>query len=404
MEDKEIEELLERHQVGDLTEIKKKLLDSWYWQYNETLPIQLNVKEIQAAQYEVLQRLPKRVIVKKISWKRVIATAAACIIVFVALGFYLFNKERLLTAHFVNNDIKPGGYKAILILANGTNIDLDEVKDGEIAEDRGVKILKLPDGKLQFKADNDKPVSVNSAIKIDSLPALVAVVKPIKEGGGLNVVLTPKGGQYHIALPDGTNVWINAGSTLRFPSSFDDVAERRVHLTGEAYFEVKQVKSVFGMQKRAGKVPFIVQTDKQEVTVLGTDFNINSYVDEPDIKTTLLEGLVKVSSKKGDVVLKPGMQAVNNGNGLKTANTDVEMAVAWKNGEFAFYKQTLESIMRQVGRWYNVEIAYENQLLRKRTFSGSISKFRNASQVLKMLELAGNVTFKLEYKKITVFN
>lgn len=403
MEDKEIEELFEKHQLGNLTEEERDILDSWYWQYNEEVPVNITAEEIEAAHLSILKKLPKPEIVKKVNWKRRIAAIAASVVFFLIIGFYFLKNDKPTIENFTNNDIKPGGYKAILILANGVNIDLDEAKEGEIAKDRGVKIVKLPEGQLQFKA-NDKPFSVKPSIQIDSLPALISVPKTVKEGGGLNVVLTPKGGQYHIALPDGTNVWINAGSTLRFPSSFEDMPERRVHLTGEAYFEVAQIKSVFGMQKRARKVPFVVQTDNQEVTVLGTHFNINSYADELNIKTTLLEGMVKVSSKKGEAILKPGMQTINNGKILKTIETDLDMAVAWKNGEFSFRNEPLESIMRQVGRWYDVEVVYENSRVKKLMFGGSISKFKNASQVLKMLELSGKVKFKIEYKKITVLN
>jgi transmembrane sensor len=402
MEDKEIEGLLAKHLSGSLTDEERDLLDSWYWQYNEDSPVNITVDEIEAAHFRILQKLPKPAIVKKVYWKS-IAAIAASILVILTIGFYFLNNEKSLAENFANNDIRPGGYKAILILANGVNVNLDEVKNGEITNDQGVRIVKLPDGQLQFKA-NDNLAPATPSLKTDSLPALVSAAKTIKDGGGLNVMLTPKGGQYHIALPDGTNVWINAGSTLRFPSSFKDMPERRVHLTGEAYFEVSQVKSVFGMQKRARKVPFIVQTDKQEITVLGTHFNVNSYADEANIKTTLLEGSVKVSSKMTTVVLKPGMQAVNDGEHLDTYQADVNMAVAWKNGEFSFRNETLENIMRQVGRWYNVTVVYENQQAKKTTLGGTISKFKNVSQVLKMLETTGEVKFKIEPGKITVRN
>ncbi|WP_316818580.1 FecR family protein [Pedobacter nyackensis] len=399
MNQKEFEELLIKYQQKNCSEAEQLLVERWYWQYNEQ-ETGLTEEAIEAARLEVLQKLPAPAPVKKTKNLFRLPLIAASITFIIGFSYLLLN--RYLPENYINNDVLPGGYKAILVLSNGTNIDLSEIKEGEIAKDNGVDILKLPNGQLQFKTSST--VANKPYPQLDSLPALTSGPKMVKQGTGLNVVLTPKGGQYHIALPDGTNVWINAGSTLRFPSSFDDVAERRVHLTGEAYFKVATVNSVFGKQRRARKVPFIVQTDKQEVTVLGTNFNINCYPDEPDLKTSLLEGLVKVSTKKGEVILKPGMQAINNAKGLTAKKADVSMAIAWKNGEFAFLNEPLENIMRQVSRWYNVEVMYENQQMRKKPFGGSISKFKNVSQVLKMLELAGNVKFKIEQNKITVLN
>lgn len=397
MNQKEFEELLIKYREGNCSETEKLHIERWYWEYNE-YETGLTEASIAAARLEVLERLPKAIPEKKLKYPFRIPLIAACTLLVVGISFYLLKRNKPLTETVIAQDVKPGGYKAILILANGTNIDLNEVNEGEIAKDKGINIIKLPEGQLQFKADH----TVSAEQKPDTLSGLVSAPRLVKQGSGLNVVLTPKGGQYHIALPDGTNVWINAGSTLRFPSSFEDMPERRVHLTGEAYFEVAQVKTVFGMQKRARKVPFIVQTGKQEITVLGTHFNVNSYDDEPNVKTTLLEGMVKVSSNSEDEVIKPGQQAINDGSAIIVKRADTEMAVAWKNGEFMFARENLKSIMRKVKRWYNVEVAYTNPEIGNKPFSGTISKFKNVSEVLNLLEVTGEVKFKIEGRKITV--
>lgn len=337
---------------------------------------------------------------KIINWGLRLAIAAA-ILAFVAVTITLFRVKDTPTPPSYANDVKPGSNKAILTLANGKTINLSDAKNGALANDHNVEIIKSADGQLLFKFNSDAAQASN-ATKRDSIGALVSGASPVKSLNRLNCVTTPKGGQYHIALPDGTNVWVNAGSSLRFPSSFADMPERRVELTGEAYFEVAQIKTVFGMQKRARKMPFIVKTDRQEVTVLGTHFNINSYADEPNIRTTLLEGSVKVSSARGDAILKPGQQAVNDNAALKVSNVDTEMAVAWKNGEFMFRNESLKSIMRQIGRWYNVEVSFEDEQIGKAVLGGTITKYTNLSKVLCVLENTGSARFKVTGNKVIV--
>lgn len=399
MKDIDIEQLFTKRAEGKLSEEEETLLETWYWQYNENEPGPTE-EEIEASMERVRKRLPQSTPVKKIRRLAHIPLIAASVALITIFGLFLLKSEKPPVSDTAN-DIRPGGYKAILVLANGVNIDLSEAKNGEIAKDRGVKIIKMMDGQLDFKFNPDPVVQAKPTDRVDSVPALVSAAKTIKDGSGLNVMLTPRGGQYHIALPDGTNVWINAGSTLKFPSSFADMPERRVYLTGEAYFEVAQVKSIFGMQKRARRVPFIVQTDKQEITVLGTHFNVNSYTDEPNIKTTLLEGLVKVSSKAGEATLKPGMELINNGSAIHLKKADVDMAVAWKNGEFMFRNEKLQSLMRKVSRWYNVQVNYQDKDLREVALGGTISKYSNISKVLAVLESTGEVKFKIKGRTIT---
>jgi ferric-dicitrate binding protein FerR (iron transport regulator) len=207
-----------------------------------------------------------------------------------------------------------------------------------------------------------------------------------------NTVSTPRGGQYQLTLSDGSKVWLNASSSLRFPTAFPGT-ERRVEITGEAYFEVAGNESK----------PFVVDiAGKGEVEVLGTQFNINAYEDEPAIKTTLLEGKVKVSESNGSQssVLKPGQQA-QLANGIRVMdNVDMEEIMAWKTGWFYFDRQELPAIMRQVSRWYDVDVRYEGRISKK-SFSGIVGRDNDIKDVLKIMENAG-IRFRIEGSSITV--
>jgi transmembrane sensor len=299
----------------------------------------------------------------------IIMIAAAITIAIIAGTWMLFFVESPAPAAYAN-DISPGTDTAILTLANGTKINLGDMKGGSLLNESGIEIIKVEDGTLVYKVVESKSNILE-----------------------YNTITTPKGGQYKIVLPDGTRVWLNAASSLTYRASLNtSFGERKVHLLGEAYFEVVKKQ----------KMPFIVRTDKQEVIVLGTHFNINSYKDEPNTKTTLLEGSVKVFSKYGDAILKPGQQSVTSGSAIQLSRADIDQAVAWKNGEFMFSKELLSGIMKEISRWYNVDVVYADQQLENKVFNGTISKFKNVSHVLKMLEKTGEVKFKIEGRRITV--
>jgi transmembrane sensor len=293
-----------------------------------------------------------------------------------ALFFYLQNAA--VEPQF--SAIVPGSHKAILTLSDGSKIVLDQAAKGSLANQAGVQITKSNEGQLIYS------------------------VMAQQEGGSVagsadltNTISTPKGGQYQVNLPDGTKVWLNAASELKFPLSFAKLRERRVELHGEAYFEV---------EKDASK-PFIVKSDRQYVQVLGTHFNINSYADEKETKTTLLEGSVKVSPIHGrdadQVVLKPGLQAqlIAGTKQIKVMHVDVQAEVAWKNGQFFFEDEPIENIMKQIARWYDVEIVYQDDLSGK-TVWGSVTRYASVSKVLSILELTGGIHFKVEGRRITV--
>lgn len=310
--------------------------------------------------------------------------SAAVILITLGVGsWFYFKEETPLPADNIKyaNDIPPGSNDAILTLADGSKISLTEADKGELLDVTGVRIVKTADGQLVYT------IVQNELLK-ETKPAF-------------NTVSTPRGGQYQVNLPDGTKVWLNAASSLKFPTTFTNLKERKVELSGEAYFEVaKNKQQPFKVLSSAG------QDRIQEIEVLGTHFNINAYDDETETKTTLLEGSVKAAAiekadRKSDVILIPGQQAILSKLTFRTLNVDTEEAIAWKNGNFVFANEGIESIMRKIARWYNVEVNYQGKIT-DNTFVGRVPRFANISEALTILELTNTVHFKIEGRRITV--
>jgi transmembrane sensor len=306
-------------------------------------------------------------------FKRWISVAAAAIILFAA-GALLFNhqpRQHGLASRQerYKNDIAPGANKAVLTLANGSVIVLDQTQNGILTKQGQTTISKVNNGLLAYKA----------------FPSNSATIQ-------YNTISTPKGGEYRVVLPDGTQVWLNAESSLKFPTAFVG-KKRAVELIGEAYFEVAKNR----------KMPFNVSTKGVIIEVLGTHFNVNAYNDEATIKTTLLEGSVKLHSGAGQVMLVPGQQSSFDKQTGSTAvmKVDTEEAIAWKNGNFTFASEDVQSTLRKVSRWYNVDIVYQ-QNVPKKAIWGTVSKFDNVSEVLKMIELTGVAHFEISGRRITV--
>ena len=300
---------------------------------------------------------------------------AASIAVLIAIGGYFFPFKKTaaplpITSTTTRNDISPGTTGGILVLANGQQIPLDSAGNGLLAVQGNAKVTGRQ-GKIVYNATSGNSEQL------------------------FNTVVTPRSKQYQLVLADGSSVWLNAASSVRFPATFSGDA-RRVEITGEAYFEVAP------LLRNGKKVPFIVSTRGMEVRVLGTHFNVNAYPDESTIKTTLLEGSVMVTKGKAKQLLKPGEQArLDPGNNLvlyKDVDTDEE--IAWKNGYFSFDQADLSSVMRQIARWYDVEIVYQGQVPDRR-FGGEIARTSRVSEVLKILE-ESKVHFKIEEKRIIV--
>ena len=306
------------------------------------------------------------------------AILAASIVLVISLGIYLMknpvaptvSKTITLNKKVFKNDILPGGNKAMLTLADGSKIALDQAQKGLLAKQGKTAISKTDDGQLSY----------NQGASKTNLSAM-------------NMVTTPRGGQYQIVLPDGTRAWLNASSSLQFPIAFTG-KERVVRLTGEAYFEVAKNK----------QMPFKVIMNGVKVEVLGTHFNVMSYADEPAIKTTLLEGAVKMSNNENQpVLLKPGQQAsYSPADGrLQVKTVNIDNVISWQKGYYVFKAESIKSIMRNISRWYDVEMEYKGNLEGK-VFSGKISRYKNISELLKLLELTEDVHFEIKERRVTV--
>ncbi|MCK7555735.1 DUF4974 domain-containing protein [Chitinophaga sedimenti] len=295
--------------------------------------------------------------------------AAAAVVLGVGAGFYLLRQPvQHNTIGIVQNDTisdaEPGREGAILTLANGRQVVLDSLGNAVVAVQNGTQLV-VKNGQLEYNAG--------------------------ATGGGeiqFNTITTPKGRQYRVVLPDGSKAWLNAASSLRYPVTFHG-NERRVEVTGEVYFEIQD----------QAEHPFFVQVvSGPEIRVLGTNFNVNAYADESVIHTTLLSGKVQVA----DAVLRPGQEArLHRQSGrIEVKEADAEAVMAWKNGNFYFAGADIRTIMRQLARWYDVEVEYTNVPVKK--FSGTIPRNVNVSQVFKILEATGNVRFTIEGNQITV--
>lgn len=401
--EKNAQKLLSKYKKGTCSPEEAALVNRWY--ADEAIKQEMPEGPANPLQEEQLiwnrirtaiplnQKLPGALPEKKpltISFKW-IAVAASLILLF-SVGFYIYHatyhSHEAQMARLRAHDIKPGGNKAMLTLADGTQIALNDQANGEIAKQAGASIIKTADGQLIYTV-KDKPAGEVSS----------------------NTISTPRGGQYQVNLPDGTKVWLNAMSSLTFPTVFTG-NRRLLRLKGEGYFEVAKLETKEGEtgKDKARGMPFMVVTDKQTVLVSGTHFNINSYADEERTTTTLLEGSVHVASLENRqspkfmikaVTLKPNQQAEFSNGQLKVRQANVEEAVAWKNGRFKFSNENIESLMRKVARWYDVDIEYKGKIS-KEGFGGQVSRSRNVSEVLEVLQLTRLVHFEIEGRRIIV--
>lgn len=370
MENKEAKELLRKYRAGICTDEEIALLESWYLEYQDEV-LDLAPEEVAVAKRNIWAGLPiheKRSHSIKL-WPAI--SAVASIVICVAIGLFLYKKPTQ-KDNIDSKSVKivPGGNKAILTLADGSKIDLNDIANGTLANQSGIVINKTADGYLEY------------------------TVKEVKgnDHSEFNTIETPRGGQYQVSLPDGTKVWLNAASSLKYPTRFP-LNERKVELAGEGYFEVSPNKSS----------PFKVVSDNQIITVLGTHFNVSTYADDNKVTTTLLEGKVKVElhDRARYEELNPGEQSVLEGNAFKVHKVSNDDAIAWKNNSFVFDNEELGSIMRKLSRWYDVEVVCPPQLS-KMIFAGTVSRSKSIKQALRIMELTGAVQFKFEGRRITV--
>jgi ferric-dicitrate binding protein FerR (iron transport regulator) len=375
-------ELAHRFTSGTATDGEKALLHQWFDAADKEeiehvfLPereteddVRMRIKaRLQRAIEQEPQKTPLR-IGYYVRW-----IAAATTLVAVSLtGLYFWNAQKSRQAAagapslaMSHNDLLPGGNRATLLLGDGSIVNLGAAKNGVIRQVAGTLIDKQ-DGQLRY--------NVSSAHLAPEM----------------NTMQTPRGGQYQVILPDGTKVWLNAASSLTYPTAFTGV-DREVRLNGEAYFEVADNKDK----------PFKVVVGNMQVNVLGTHFNVMAYEDENAIKTTLLEGVVKVTNGGASHLLKPGQEGRldRSSDAFRLLEVDADEAVAWKNGVFQFGGASIETVMREIVRWYDVDVEYQGRT--NEHFRGTISRSVNASEVFKMLELTGAVHFTIDKKKIFV--
>lgn len=365
MEDIRLENLLNKYKEGTCSTSERDELLQWLSHYNED-QTEIQPEAIEQLGQEIRQELLK---LKGNStdfklWEILSAVATFTLIAFTT--FFYFKPSTAPVKSVNVTDILPGGNRATLTLANGKTINLDTAKSG----------IKISNAGIYY---DDGTVIINNTSD---------------NANQLATINTPKGGEYHIILSDGTKVWLNAASTLQYPAVFRERIARNVKLIcGEAYFEVFKDK----------KRPFVVSTGQQDVLVLGTHFNINAYkVDS--IRTTLLEGSVKVISKSNlqkPTLLKPGEQATYSIENVMVKTVDLDLETAWKNGNTEFQDADLKTIMTMLERWYNIEVTYQGSPITTR-FTGSVSRSRNISEVLKFLESTGNIHFKIEGRKVLI--
>ncbi|MGN8070397.1 FecR family protein [Mucilaginibacter sp. 22184] len=352
------EDLLRRYHNGQVSEEEKAWVETWYLHMktdDQTDELTDDVMEhdrqqsLDALLHDINAPRHTRL------WPRFVAAA---VIIMILAGIYALNHRQktpqtVAATKPVVHDFAPGSNKVILTLSNGSKVELNDAKKGKVADESGTLINKTADGQISYAKQEGADHLKNQQL--------------------FNTAATPRGGQYQLVLADGTRVWLNAASSVKYPVEFSG-SERKVELTGEAYFEVAHD------QKR----PFRVVSNGQRVEVLGTHFNINAYDNEQAVKTTLLQGSVRIVAGANIKTIKPGEQAQLKHGQVTVNAVDTDEAVAWKNGFFNFNDADIGTVMRQLTRWYDLEVKYEGSIP-QRQFTGEISRNVTARQILDIL-------------------
>ncbi len=379
--------LIEKYQSGTISPEELQQLNHWYQSFhsnNAEITTEAVLTEDGLAGF-IKERILNSISSESVQpfWltrRKWLWPAAAAALAFIIVGALWLQQspassapeQEVVTAAPAEQDLAPGGDKALLTLEDGTFIVLDSASKGVISLQDNIKVVKLANGQVVYEVGG-KQLSAADEI-------------------AYNTISTPRGGQYQVTLADGTKVWLNAASSIRFPVVFTG-DERRVEITGEAYLEVAKNSAM----------PFRARVGDSEIEVLGTHFNVNAYDNENAIRTTLLEGSVKVHSPdKTMKILRPGQQSAIHPSGSMqiVENADTEEAVAWINGRFQFNSADLQSILRQVERWYDVDVEYRGKV--NMSFTGQLNRSVFASKIFEKLQLTGEVHFKIEGKKIIV--
>ncbi|MDN5287902.1 MAG: FecR protein [Mucilaginibacter sp.] len=372
--------LYEKYINGQCTHAEKELMDSyrdemkllddgWEDEFVKEDDVRTRVWQRLSDSRKIAKIAPRQF--NKYRWMEV---AAVLLVVLFAGLFFIKKVQSPVLTKLDHKNILPGGNKAYLTLANGSRIVLDDAKKGDLASKSGISVSKTGNGILVYHFNKTTGNTTENAAP------------------EFNTITTPRGGQYQVVLEDGTKIWLNAASSIRFPQAFTG-KDRQVELTGEAYFEVAKNKTK----------PFIVQANGTQVQVLGTHFNINAYSDDADVTTTLLEGSVRMASGNSAVMLTPGQQGIANKNGqpIQVSKADVEEITAWKNGFFVFHDENIMNIMKQVSRWYDVDVEYQNNV-QNSEFGGTISKYKNITELLDIMALTRTIHYKIEGRRVII--
>ncbi len=382
--DEHLLEIMTRFKNGEATPAEIQEIELWYENQssNEGYTDHMSADERSETERKMLLRISDSIKSESTpaiklypnQWLKTFAVAAAMLLIIGALFYFKSGIQKTDQNNLVvakANDVAPGSNKAILTLANGKKISLAGLTNGQIASQTGIRISKTANGQLVYEAT---ATTASKGLKPE-----------------FNMIEVPVGGQWQVILPDHSKVWLNALSSITYPLHFTG-NEREVKISGEAYFEVAH----------NAKMPFKVHAGSQVVEVLGTHFNVMAYAEDKLIKTTLLEGSVKISDGKVSKLLVPGEQAqVNAGRITVTNDIDMEDVVAWKNGYFKF-DDNLETIMTKVAKWYDVDVVYQIKPDPNNVYAGKVSRAKNISSLLKIIEFNGDVHFKIEGRRVIV--
>ncbi|TKC63996.1 DUF4974 domain-containing protein [Pedobacter hiemivivus] len=368
-----IEHLVFKFNTGNISKEELQVLTDWYNSHDDqqvVIPTKRNESQ-EEVRSRVLAGLLAKVAdeqpktIKRYPMIRWIAAAAAIFVVALGTWTAIEYKEPVKVSELVSTTIGPGGNKATLTLADGRTVELSNVQAGIVA---------------------GKEITYTNGVPVENVDLDQTYNNP-----RLLILQTPRGGTYKITLEDGTQIWLNAASTIKYPSRFAS-DERVVELEGEAYFQVKTA-----YRKNGEKIPFKVISKHQEVEVLGTQFNINAYREQLAIKTTLVEGRVAVSDKQDRITLSPNQQAIVSAGKIKVKQVNVNDYIAWRDGKFGFDSKTFEETMNEIGRWYDLDIIYENGIP-KEELMGDAFRNQNISLVLRLLDVA-EIDYKLDVSR-----
>lgn len=376
--------LCEKYLKGDHTPEEEILIKNYQFE-NGLLDEQLanidtadkeRIRELLHHKLQASLRTQQTSVVKMRRW---LYAAAAAVLLFVAVGIQFINSNKkrqsnqvvAVTNNITKKDIGPGSDKAVLTLANGKKITLGDAQNGVLSKQGNAAISKSGNGIVIENSNESKKSEADNA---------------------MNTIAIPRSGKYNITLADGTRVWLNSASALSFPATFTGT-ERKVALTGEAYFEVAKNKTM----------PFKIDVNgKQVVEVLGTHFNISAYTDEQSISTTLLEGSVKINYRNRSTLIKPGQMAVSDQDkGVTVKPANIEEVMAWKNDSFIFNNESITSIMKKISRWYDVDVVFKGDMTNI-NFYGNFSRSKGLASLLKNIELVNKVRFVTEERRVTV--